>query len=46
MRSIEKKQLQFPGQIVRVQGLESDCLLARANGKGEGCLAVSRHPSK
>ena len=33
MRSIEKRQLQFLGHILRAQGLESDCLLARINGK-------------
>ena len=33
MRSIEKRQLQVLGHILRAQGLESDCLLARINGK-------------
>ena len=33
MRSIEKRQLQFLGHILRAQGLESDCLLARINGR-------------
>ena len=31
MRIIEKRQLQFLGHILRAQGLESDCLLARIN---------------
>ena len=33
MKSIEKRQLQFLGHILRAQGLESDCLLARINGR-------------
>ena len=33
MRNIEKRQLQFPGHILRAQGLESDCLLARIDGR-------------
>ena len=33
MRSIQMRQLQFPGHVLRVQGLESDCLLAKLNGK-------------
>ena len=33
MRSIEKRQLQFLGHILREQGLESDCLLTVINGR-------------
>ena len=33
MRSIEKRQLQFLGHILRAQGLESDRLLAKINGR-------------
>ena len=33
MRSIEKRQLQFLGHILRAQGFESDCVLARINGR-------------
>ena len=32
-RSIEKRQLQFLGHILRAQGLESDCLLTMINGR-------------
>ena len=31
MRSTEKRQMEFLGHILRAQGLESDCLLARIN---------------
>ena len=41
-RSIEKRQLQFLGHILRAQGLESDCLLARINGR----RAKGRQPEK
>ena len=33
MRSIEKRQQQFLGHILRAQGLESECLLAKINVK-------------
>ena len=33
VRSIEKRQLQFLGHILRAQGLESGCLLAMINGR-------------
>ena len=42
MRSIEERQLQFLGHILRAQGLESECLLAKINGK----MANVRHRKK
>ena len=33
MRSIEKRQLQFLGHILRAQGLDSDSLLTMINGR-------------
>ena len=34
IRSIEKRQLQFLGHILRALRLESECLLAKINGTG------------